>query len=754
MLWVLLAPICLLSCSDNLDDYEPAVWLKGNAWQALEEDGNYTMFLHAVGETGYRPMLQGKSLLTVMAPNDEAFKNYLQKKGYASIDNVDANELKKLVTFHLLYYSYDKPDLINFRPAGDSESDEESQVQAGQYYKFRTKSSDAPTKEFDNIYNTERTVYHFERFLPVFSYMYFNTKGIDAATNYEYFYPDSKWTGSDGFNVSDATVDEYDIVVDNGRIYKIDRVLEPLETVDVELTNNEDYSDFIGLYNRYSTYDYDADISKSYAASAGVDSLFLHNHGSLQPIAQEWLNQKNVISTVGVMSNGVSVFAPNNSAMRKFFSNYWQPGGYSSLEDVDENIMKAFLSACTASKTVFPEELSNGTFYDKNTSNITFELSDVGMKKMCVNGVIYGLNKFTTPPIFNSVVGKSYSDVKYKEFMYALSTSGLGNSFTTKENKYVVMLPSTALFTQKNYWIKKYTDGNALSKPNPDDPESPSKLSSTECQDIVNVHTISGIDALPSSGCEVLTTQAAYNYLFIQNGTVTSSARFTNSIISESENKINPFGSFTLADGNGFNGRAYSYEATEGLFEPMGTEVTKSLEESLATVQNIKYPYFYFGKLLQLAGMTSDRTLTNVYIGGKEKVARFVVFIPTANALNAALAAGKVPGVTGKFNGEDYSGITVTDKEALQSYLKTYFILSDKNAITVYPYPGSKFSTGTYKTDGNANLDFRDLGGSSLTVGQIGSSHRVSLVSGTQFTSYPFPVVFGDGCIQFIDNIL
>lgn len=87
-------------------------------------------------------------------------------------------------------------------------------------------------------------VYHLERYLPVFSYRYFQTKGIDAKSNYEAFYPNSTWTGENGFNVSNASVKEYGIIANNGYIHTVDRVIEPLETIYTELKKQDEYSIF------------------------------------------------------------------------------------------------------------------------------------------------------------------------------------------------------------------------------------------------------------------------------------------------------------------------------------------------------------------------------------------------------------------------------------------------------------------------------------------------------------------------------
>jgi hypothetical protein len=78
-----------------------------------------------------------------MAPNDSAFSNYLADQGLNSIEEMDSSSLEKLIGFHLMYYAYSADKLINFRPQeGDDVTDEEKKINAGMYYKHRTKSKD------------------------------------------------------------------------------------------------------------------------------------------------------------------------------------------------------------------------------------------------------------------------------------------------------------------------------------------------------------------------------------------------------------------------------------------------------------------------------------------------------------------------------------------------------------------------------------------------------------------------------------
>ena len=75
--------------------------------------------------------MEGKSILTVMAPDNAAFSAYLEKHGYSDISEINLDELKKVIGFHHRYYSYNKSKLVNFRPEGDLITDEDMNKNAG-----------------------------------------------------------------------------------------------------------------------------------------------------------------------------------------------------------------------------------------------------------------------------------------------------------------------------------------------------------------------------------------------------------------------------------------------------------------------------------------------------------------------------------------------------------------------------------------------------------------------------------------------
>ena len=86
---LLACSFALSSCSDMDEYFETPDWIRGSIYEELAADGNYGIFLKGVDLAGFQPILSGKSILTVMAPTDEAMSAYIsQTYGKSSIEEL------------------------------------------------------------------------------------------------------------------------------------------------------------------------------------------------------------------------------------------------------------------------------------------------------------------------------------------------------------------------------------------------------------------------------------------------------------------------------------------------------------------------------------------------------------------------------------------------------------------------------------------------------------------------------------------
>ena len=743
MLWLLCLPLLLTACKDSMDEhYEVPDWVADNAWEVLSsgEHGNYSIFLQGLEIAGYKQMLEGKAILTIIAPDDDAFQTYLNKRGFTSISDMPVNEVSKLIGYHVLYYSYNKEKLVNFRPTGSTETEEEQNIKAGLYYKHRTRSSDAPTVETTPT-GASVMVYHLERYLPIFSYRYFQTKGIDAKNNYEAFYPNSTWTGDDGFNVSNASVKEYGIIANNGYIHAVDRVVEPLETIYTELKNKEKYSTFLDLYDSFGVYVADDELSKSYAKAYGVDTLYQYQHGGLPNIACEWPTSS-YLNFTALTALSYSIFAPSNTAINSFFDSFWKIGGYSSMQEVDALALNYFLyQFIYGGSMLFPEELGDDELKNLAGSSLNINPAALNEKTMCVNGALYGMDEIKEPSTFASVIGPLFQYKSARSFLYALLGSSLFSSYVSDLSKYIVLVPTAEQFEASGIRTVYSTQGLEA-----EGDDGWAEISNTAKQNIVYLHSASisseQSSELPERGTRVIPTESTWNCWFVKDGNITCSSTFNQQLNPQFNGTV--FTPFTKLK-NGSNGSTYSFDA-----EQLFAAESGDLAYNIAICADHNYPYYCFAQLLREANLISNQIMMNLFGKG-----RFVAFIPTNDAIKRALASNKIPGaIDASFDAEGKLSGTFDAKE-LANYLNSYFITAAQNVIPSYPYIGSDFKSGRYwservvQTEGATapQLIYTD-NGTSLSI-QLEGGNKCQVVSDYDY----FPFAYEGGCFHLIDDV-
>lgn len=734
LLWILVLPVIFIACEDKMDEhYKVPDWLKGNAWEVLESRGNYTTFLKGVDIAGFRPMMEGKNILTVMAPNDEAFSEYLKNRQVSAIDELPLTEVRQLIGFHMLYYSYNKQRLINYRPEGDDITEEQAKVNAGLYYKFRSKSQDTvsyvDTPDDANPGQTKRVaVYHPERLLPIFSNMMFTTKQIDPDYNYRYFFPNSEWTGASGFNVSEASVTEYEVVTDNGYIYCIDRVLEPLETIYTELAERPNYSLFLKAYNRFMTQPLQKDNNLTNDYGNGED-LYQITHTGLPSIACEW-NNTDFKQIDANARNACNVFAPTNEALTSFFQNYWQAGGYESLDDVYKVALLYLLKEYSHSGSIiFPQEIKEGKYNsDVDGKPFQFDVDQVKDRLMCSNGILYGLSDMTIPAVFKSVIGSAFQRKNYSVFLFMLDKTKMVKSLSSTDSRFAVLIPSDSQLESA---------GIAFSPESPDQlnivtASGEAAMTTSQMSDYISINVAMSDKDLKDNKTYVLKTNASFNYWYVKGGKVISSNEFNNI------NGNNTFRELTELKYNQTeewsNGKVYTYSGT--LFQPTAN---RTLMRTLTVNPEASSITYQFTQLLNKAGLIASETL------GFIEETSFLAFAPSNQAILDAQQAGKIPGVN--------AAGKVTDKAKLANWLKYYFIRIEDSGLTDYPYVGSGMDMECVSYAMSASEDYLPVmvkdNGQKITIGNNAGETAAVTDDFDQF-----PLVFSDGCLHVIDGVI
>ena len=812
------------SCQEDMKDYyEEPSWIKGSIYEILEDDGNYKTFLKGAEIAGWDVLLKGRAILTVMAPDDASMNSYLQEHyGTTDISQLPVSEVKKLIGFHVLYYNFDKQKLTNFRPnEGDGATDEEKNTNAGMYYKFRTYSQDPVVMDtavsrvsngtaIDTVNLNTINIFHYERFIPVFSYKMFQTQLIDAKYNYEYLFPDSEWKGdADGacFNVANAAMKQNDPdIAKNGTLFYVDRVLEPMVTIHDALEQNDDYQRFLSFYDEYQYWSVDEEAPGLY----GDNSMtFYRSYNAYYPnIAREW-TAYSVYSIAALASGGMSIFAPTNEAYDNFYKDYWGFEGTGwPLEVSWDTVMAespdaiAYLMANSYyDDLAFPEQITNGDIKNVSDLTISFDVDAVPAKnrRFCLNGILYGLSELTPPAALGSVTGPTFQYRRFSTFSKMVSSDVLKSLGDVTEVKYIMFYPSNELL--KNNSIAYTTiDGTTGVY------RGTSSIRWSDQVAFSNAHIIS-----LSSGEAVIPTDDAYHvyntytnqsgkhrlYIYSHGGRITNCYLFDKLLSMGDSVEVDESSLFSNIEELTFrgepwsNGRCYEYDtenhknlmeaSSEGLFS--STYFTKIMSSHISTSGTL---FQGFINVFKAANLIDSQDGSINFLTSTES---YCMFVPTTEALKASILAGTFG--CGPTNSEPFitvpEGTTADDPDfwdkisateagnafpseqssltKLQLYLQQYFLPDETYNYTNYPYVGfvsegevagepiSSIVDQTSTPASNAYIYIND-NGQKLSI-QVGTMDGPTEASVDVIDKYHYlPFIFDDGCVHFINGVL
>ena len=459
ILTVMLLLFVFYACSDEWKKKEEVTGdglKRGTPYEILEGRGNYTIFLDAINRIGYRDLLDGKGLSTLFVPDDDAFNAYFKKHNIANgLDGIDSVELSQLVGQHIMRFAYRRQELTNFQPQTGMED------LPGVNYKHPTVVTPPIRTFYNEKVRRDVKVYSNTRYLPVFTSNLFSSLGIGESYNYEYFYPNSTWKSERGIAAANAQLTSDEIETDNGYLYTIDQVIEPLHTVYEAMENDERFSIAKSIFDKFLTFTYNANASKKYAAVG--DSLFTIGTEStknfpLSCLADEWTS--NGVWETPQFSTAYNAFIPTNEAMEEFFQDYWKdpqttlPDQYDSYDTMDKLLLYYLLeNHILVNNPAFPDRIKE-VIRNSWGYKYTFDPDvDAVAKEMCVNGAFIGINKVQAPAIFNAVTRQVFQSPSYHIFAYMLAKSGLLPSLANAESEVTLFIPSDAALAEVGYTI-------------------------------------------------------------------------------------------------------------------------------------------------------------------------------------------------------------------------------------------------------------------------------------------------------------
>jgi uncharacterized surface protein with fasciclin (FAS1) repeats len=424
--------ILSVQCQQERDKYfEEPNWVGKPIYETLQDEGRFSQYLRLLDKTRYAGSLKGTGLWTVFAPNDEAVTDYLREKHYTSVEDIPQNEVEKLVSYSLLFSKYRFEQLSDVLSSG---------WDTLQSLKKKTLYYETIYREYNGTdsvwivdptdgrsYTTNDNNY---KYLPFYLDRYFSTRSAPlTADDYNTFYP-TLYTGK---NVQGSTILQENIRSANGVVHEVNKVNEPLPNLQQILTNDDQYSDFRHLFDLRDPvtgelyfYQYTNNLTlttyfRKMFPSLDIRQIYvkIYNEIKIPLNCERYSHSGGADVSINPETNGYTLFAPNNTAMRKFYDEIVK-GYYPSVEALPQHILSYFINSQTVPELVWPKGFSNAMNAYGDYVNGAGQRGQ-GLDKSVVtdirpasNGFFYGSDDYIKSHFFETVyteilLNRSYS---------------------------------------------------------------------------------------------------------------------------------------------------------------------------------------------------------------------------------------------------------------------------------------------------------------------------------------------------------
>ena len=434
--------------------YARPTWLAGKLYTQILTNPDLSTFADLLHISGYDTIIDVSGSYTVFAPTNAAFSSYFQQNAnYKSLGDLPQAEVLKLVKYHLvqnpwskkqlqsldIYGWIDTLDITNDLPKGYKREtllrgiNRKYGVQYSRYKK--TNSTLKRTNLIDTTQTswTRRVYTDSRKFAPVFYKDYFSI--YDLSTNDYAFYFGRQFENINDLYYCNGRITSEEIFAENGFVYAIDQVVQPLRN-GMEILSDKasasSYIQYLNLVNQFAELDYnESQTNKQAGADQGlkVDSLF----NLLYPqLVFNISSEKTVAPTgsYGLPSNVTiryqqGIVAPTDAALSAMVNQYLAGGNnWGSLEDSPENIKRIVANSSLSINPVYPTDFSKG-FLNGEGDLIKIEESSIIQKEYGSNCTFIGVNQPIVPRAFSSVAGPVYTRKGFSKVMYAIEQAGL-----------------------------------------------------------------------------------------------------------------------------------------------------------------------------------------------------------------------------------------------------------------------------------------------------------------------------------------
>jgi uncharacterized surface protein with fasciclin (FAS1) repeats len=428
-------------------------WLEGKVYTQIKSKDELSLFARCIELIGYDSIIDVSGSYTVFAPNNEAIERWLATSQYSSVDDVPIPVLDELVKYHIVQNPWSRIQLTTLDVFGWIDSlDLNNDKPRGFKRETLLRKEDmvvgvSRTGSRFSIIDTTKTkwrrrVISSRKLAPVFYKKYFDI--YDLSTNDYTFYFGRPFESPADLYYAGAKILDEDMFAENGFVYTIDRVVEPLKNAYEILSSEAKYSDFFDFINQFATFSYNqAETFRQPGAAQGlkVDSLFNLTYPQLAINISSERTQAppGTFGLPGEVSIRYhhGIVAPTNEAFGLFINEYLTgPNRWGGLNNAPTHIRSIIANTHLSHNPIFSSDFGKG-FKNGEQDMATIDETSIIDKSFGSNSTFLGVDRAIIPRAFSSVTGPVYTQTGYSTVMYAIQNSGLLPTLKRSNQQYV-----------------------------------------------------------------------------------------------------------------------------------------------------------------------------------------------------------------------------------------------------------------------------------------------------------------------------
>ncbi|TKG87143.1 hypothetical protein EYV94_28480 [Puteibacter caeruleilacunae] len=661
---VLLGFITLLllwSCEKDDEFYQRPDWLKGSVYEFLQKEDRFSMYLNAIDRIGLKEDFDGKALMTCFIPNNDAFQAYLDEKGYNKVEDIPEKELTAAVRYTMGARSFNREELETYHYSSYPHL-------KGKYFRLHSFYRQEPYQEKMSNSDDEKTVwlYNNAKTVNFFSQTYFDAIKIEKPkNNIDLLFGEGTWDGNTVLG-NGAKIITYEIPTDNGYIYEVDKMTDPLQNIEDILTSTDEFSLFKEVYDYFSNYRYQSSYDK-YGETFGIDSLYSKGYSVFNTF-----DEKNTSIWKLTYESG-SLFVPNNEVLKNYLDDKFGAGSSDDPSTLPLLTLKYLIEQHALSKQqAWMDHIQDGTVQTNWGDNFEFEPSNVFYSKVCSNGVVYGLDKVLAPSFFNSVLGPVLFNSNETIFSWIVEKTQSTGVLNNRAVNLGLIVPNNDSYTDLGYRVSNEGYPIGDEKIQYDNNGKWKDVSSTNLSKMMDLH-IAILDGAID---------------FTQEGIVKNLGEF--SLFKYKDNKLyvnesdldeldKLYAEVLDVDESAINGVTYRV-----------TNPLKPASSKMGQLFSSYDDYEEFANLLEKAGVLNNGSLSSSFIS----IDNYIVMAPSNAAILSGIAGGTIPEIPLDSEEEE---VREEKQKVLKEWCSQYFVSMQENSETNYMIPQDQ-EAKTFKT--------------------------------------------------------